>query len=106
MNYPADFATAQSGQQPSPGVLPSAATLSPKTKFTFVTDQVQLANLVPPDPAGYCELTLCFTHAAPGAFLTNGTSYPIKTAYQPIQNRPVDLCWDPVTNFWWVKAVV
>lgn len=101
-----NFSPFQTEQQPKPPTIASAATITPTTKFSFVSAQVQVANITPPVTKGYCEVTLCFTHAAPGAFLTNGTSYPIKTAYQPIQNRPIDLCWDPSSNFWWVKAVV
>ena len=101
-----DFSTIQSDQQQLPVTLASATTLVPVTKLTFVTDQVQVANITPLDAGAYQEVTLCFTHAAPGAFLTNGTGHPIKTAYQPIQNRPIDLCWDPISKFWWVKAVV
>lgn len=101
-----DMSTVQSRLQQPPVTLASAATIAPTTKLTFVTDQVQVANITPLDSGAYQEVTLCFTHAAPGAFLTNGTAHPIKTAYQPIQNRPVDLCWDPLSNFWWVKAVV
>lgn len=100
------FATNQSDKTPLPVTMASAATLTPTTKLTFVTGTVQVAEITPPDPNGYCEVTLCFTNGAPGAFLTNGTTYPIKTAYQPIQNRPIDLCWDPSSKFWWVKAVV
>jgi hypothetical protein len=100
-----DFGVAQSKLQPLPVTVASAATLTPTTRLTFVTDQVQLANITPPT-TGYCELLLCFTHAAPGAFLTNGTANPIKVAYQPIQNRPILLCYDPITNFWWPAAVV
>lgn len=102
----ADFGTVQSKQQPKPVTMAAAATITPTTKLTFCTGQTQVANITPPDPNGYCEVTLCFTHAAPGAFLTNGTGYPIKVAYQPIQNRPIDLCWDPSSNFWWPKAVI
>jgi hypothetical protein len=101
-----NFSTIQTRLQPKPVTMASAATLAPTTKLTFVTDQVQLANITPNDPQAYQEVTLCFTHAAPGAFLTNGADYPIVTAYQPIQNRPVDLCYNPITKNWWVKAVV
>lgn len=100
-----NFDTVQSKQQPLPVTLASATTITPTTKLTFVTGTTQVANVTPPT-TGYCEVTLCFTNAAPGAFLTNGSAYPIKTAYQPIQNRPIDLCWDPSSNYWWVKAVV
>lgn len=97
-----NLSTVQSNQQPTPVTIASAATIAPTTKLTFLTGTTQLANIVPP-VSGYCELTLCFTNAAPGAFLTTGN---IKTAYQPIQDRPIDLCYDPVSAKWWVKAVV
>lgn len=100
-----DFDVAQSDQQPNPVTVASAATIVPTTRLTFVTAQVQVANITPPT-SGYCEVVLCFTHAAPGAFLTNGADNPIKTAYQPIQNRPITLHWDPASQFWWVEAVV
>lgn len=104
--YAQNFSTIQTEQQPKPVTLASAASITPTGKMTFVTDTVQVADIVPPNAKAYCEVSLCFTDAAPGAFLTNGTSYPIKTAYQPIQNRPIDLCWDPISEYWWVKAVV
>jgi hypothetical protein len=100
-----DFSVVQSNLQPFPVTLASALTLTPTTRLTFVTDQVQLANIVPPT-SGYCEVILCFTHAAPGAMLTNGALYPIKVAYQPIQNRPILMCYDPSTKYWWPAAVV
>lgn len=100
-----NFDTRQSDKQPLPVTVVAAATIVPVTKLTFVTGQTQVANITPPT-SGYCEVTLCFTDNAPGAFLTNGANNPIKTAYQPIVNRPIDLCWDPSSKFWWVKAVV
>jgi hypothetical protein len=101
-----NFSPVQSGLQPKPVTMASAASITPTTALTFVTGTVQVANVVPPVPEAYCSVTLCFTNAAPGAFLTNGTQYPIKTAYQPIQNRPITLHWDPLSEFWWVAAVV
>lgn len=100
-----NFGTIQTNMQPLPNTIAAAATISPVAKLTFLTGTTQVANITPPS-TGYCEVTLCFTNGSPGAFLTNGTAYPIKTAYQPIQNRPIDLCWDPSSKFWWVKAVV
>lgn len=96
------LSTVQSDKQPTPPTIASAASISPTTKFTFLTGTVTIATIVPP-VSGYCELTLCFTNAAPGVFLTSGN---IQIAYQPIQNRPIDLCYDPVSAKWWVKAVV
>lgn len=97
-----NFLTSQSDKQPDPVTMAAAATITPTTKLTFLTGTTQLANITPPT-SGYCEITLCFTNGAPGAFLTTGN---IKTAYTPIQNRPIDLCYDKVSNKWWVKAVV
>lgn len=97
-----NFSTVQSDKQLTPPTIAAAATIAPTTKLTFLTGQTQVATITPP-VTGYCELTLCFTHAAPGAFLTSGN---IQIAYQPIQNRPIDLCYDPTSAKWWVKAVV
>jgi len=97
-----EFSTVQSDKQQTPVTLASAATIAPRTKLTFLTGQVQLVTITPPT-SGYCEVTLCFTDAAPAAFSVAGN---IQIAYQPIQNRPVDLCFDPTSNKWWVKAVV
>lgn len=97
-----DLSTVQSNKQSNSPTIASAATVAPKTKCTFLTGTAQLATITPPT-TGYCELTLIFTDANPSAFVTTGN---IKTAYTPIQNRPIDLCYDPVSNKWWVKAVV
>lgn len=105
LNYP-DFNNVQSNNQQKPLTITAAATITPKTRLTFVNGQTQVANIVPPNAAAYCCVVLCFLDAAPGAFLTNGTAYPIKVAYQPIQNRPIQLHWDPISEFWWPEAVV
>ncbi len=103
---PQDFSTIHSNAMQKPITLAAAASVTPISKLTFLSGQTQVANIVPLDMGAYQEVTLCFTHAAPGAFLTNGAVAPIKVAYQPIQNRPIDLCWDPVSKYWWPKAVV
>lgn len=97
-----DFSTVQSNKQQLPVTIASAATIAPTTKMTFLTGTVALVTITPP-VTGYCEITLCFTNGAPAAFSTAGN---IQIAYQPIQNRPIDLCYDPSSNKWWVKAVV
>ena len=100
-----NFGPAQSAQQPLPVTVAAAATITPTTALTFVTGTTQVANITPPT-SGYCSVTLCFTDGSPGAFLTNGTAYPIKVAYQPITLRPITLHWDPSSKFWWPEAVV
>jgi len=97
-----NLSTVQTDKQPLPPTIASAATIAPTTKLTFVTGTVQVETITP-FTSGYQEITLCFTNAAPGLFLTTGN---IQIAYQPIQNRPIDLCYDPSSNKWWVKAVV
>lgn len=97
-----NFSTVQSNKQPLPATIASAATISPITKLTFVTGTAQIGVITPPT-SGYCEITLCFITASPGLFLTTGN---IQIAYQPVINRPIDLCFDPSTSKWWVKAVV
>lgn len=101
-----DFGPAHGPTQLKPTTKDAAASVTPLTSLTFLNGQTQVANIVPEDIACYQRVTLVFLHAAPGAFLTNGTVAPIKTAYQPIQNRAIDLHWDPVSKFWWVGAVV
>lgn len=101
LNYQ-NFSTVQNDKQPTPPTIASAASITPTTKLTFLTGTVQLATITPPT-SGYCEITLCFTDANPGAFVTTGN---IKTAYTPITNRPIDLVYDYVSAKWWVKAVV
>ena len=97
-----NLGVAQSIQQPNPDTIASADTIAPVNRFSFVSAQVQVETITPPT-SGYCEVVLCFTHAAPGAFVTTGN---IKTAYQPIQNRPVVLCYVKPENKWYVMAVV
>lgn len=100
--YHQNFSTVQSDKQLTPPTIASAATIVPTHKLTFVTGTVTIANITPP-VTGYCEISLCFTNGSPGIFLTSGN---IKTAYTPIQNRVIDLCYDPASAKWWVKAVV
>jgi len=92
----------QSLQNAKPNTIASAATIAPVHKLTFVTGTVQVATVTPP-VSGMHVLWLCFTNAAPGLFLTTGN---LQVAYQPIQNRPVALIYDPSTAKYWVQAVV
>jgi len=97
-----NFALNQGGTTPPPPTIAAAATVAPTTAMTFLTGTTQVATVTPP-LAGYHQIVLCFTNAAPGAFLTTGN---IMTAYQPIQNRPITLHYDPQTQKYWVAAVV
>jgi hypothetical protein len=97
-----NFAVNQGATTPTPPTIASAATIAPTTALTFITGTVQVGTITPP-LAGYHQVVLCFTDGSPGAFLTSGN---IKTAYQPIQNRPITLHYDPVSAKYWVAAVV
>lgn len=92
----------QSEKNRLPNTIASAATIAPVHILTFLTGTVQVATITPPEP-GYHQVILCFTNGAPGAFLTTGN---IKTAYTPIQNRPIILHYDPNTALYWVATVV
>lgn len=96
-----NLSPAQTDKQPDPRTIASAATIAPVERFTFISGTVQLATITPPT-SGYSELILCFTNAAPGLFLTTGN---IKTAYQPIQNRPITLYYVKPENKWYVDTV-
>lgn len=96
-----EFVTPQSNLPLKPVTKAAAATITVATKLTFLTGTDQLETITPPFE-GYHEVVLCFTDAAPGLFLTTGN---LKTAYQPIQNRPVVLFYDPLTAKYWVMTV-
>lgn len=92
----------QSEQNALPNTIASAATIAPVHILTFLTGTVQVVTVTPPQP-GYHQVILCFTNAAPGAFTTAGN---LMTAYQPIQNRPIILHYDPNSKKYYVDAVV
>lgn len=92
----------QNDKNASPPTIAAAATIAPVHGFTFLTGTTQVSTITPP-MLGFHILSLCFTDGSPGAFLTTGN---IKTAYTPIQNRPIMLLYDPSTAKYWVNAVV
>jgi len=91
------LSTVQNDKLPYPSTLPSAATIAPTTKLTFVTGTVAVGTITPP-VTGYHELTLCFITVAPAALLTSGN---IQLAFQPVINRPFTLYYDPSTAKYW-----
>lgn len=96
-----NIAEPQSEQNAAPNTIASATTVAPVHKFTFLTGTAQLETITPPMP-GYHQLVMCFTNAAPGAFVTTGN---IKSAYTPVQNRPVTLHYIPAENKYYVETV-
>ncbi len=100
------FSTVQSGVQPAPTTLASAATIAPTTKFTRITGTTSITTITPP-VMGYCELTLVFTSAYATALNTGvATRGGIAVAYTSVADRPIDVCFDPRTGLWYPKAVV
>lgn len=105
-NYPNDFYTAQSGLQPKPATMASAATITPVSKFTRLTGTTPVTRIVPPDPAGYCELTFIWTTGTANGFNTGvATRGGIASAYTTITERPVTLYYDPRTGLWYPMTV-
>jgi hypothetical protein len=106
-NYPFDFATPQSAQQPSPNTQDSAATITPVHKFTRLTGTTAVTKIVPPDEGGYCELTFVWTTGTANGFNTGGSGAgAIAVAYTTITDRPVTLYYDPRTQLWYPQTVV
>lgn len=96
-----DLSDVQSGLQPNPKTIASAATIAPTTKMTIVTGTVAVATVTPPMD-GFHVLWFKFTNAAPAALVTTGN---IETAYTPIQNRPFAMLYDPTTSKYAPMAV-
>lgn len=106
MNYPFDFYSAQSEQQDKPVTVASAATITPVGKFTKVTGTTSITTIVPPNPGGYCEITLMFTDAYANAVNTGvSTRGGIAVAYTSVALRPITLSYDPRTGLWYPWAV-
>lgn len=95
------LSTVQSNQSPAVPTVASATTVAPTTFATIFTGTAQLTNITPP-VTGCHMLCFIFSDGAPGAFLTTGN---IKTAYTPIQNRPVFLVYVPAENKYYVMSV-
>lgn len=93
-----NLSTVQSGIQPRPPVVASAATIAVSSFLTFVTGTTQIANITPPVD-GLCLIGLVFTNANPGAFLNSGN---IEGTKDPAQNELVLMCWDPSTAQWYL----
>lgn len=101
-----NLSTVQSSKQPTPGRLASAASIAPTTKLTFVSGTTPITSIVPP-VLGYHELTFVFASAFANALNTGVTTRGgIAVAYTSVVNRPIDVCYDPVTGLYYPKAVV
>jgi len=86
-----NLATVQSGLQPKPVTLASAATVAPTTFLTLVTGSVAIGTITPP-VSGQHMLIMIHTNAAPATYLTTGN---VLTAVVPTQNLPSFFFYDP-----------
>lgn len=92
----------QSEQNALPNTIASAATIAPRHIFTNVTGTVQIDTITPPEP-GYHQVILRFTNANPVPFGTGGN---VAIAYDPQQNTPIIMHYDPTTGKYYPNAVV
>lgn len=106
-NFPNDYVSPQSEQQPKPNTIASAATITPVHKFTRITGTTSITKIVPPNADGYCELTFVWTTGTVNGFNTGGSGVgAIAVAYTTIADRPITLHYDPRTTLWYPAAVV
>ncbi len=104
-NYPFDFYTAQSVEQPTPTTVASAATITPTQRFTRLTGTTPVTKINPPVEA-YHELVFVWTTGTANGFNTGGSgSGAINAAYTTITDRPVVLYYDPRTKQYYVQTV-
>ena len=92
-----NYSTVGNNLMQDPQTIASAATIAPKSFLTFVTGNVQVANITPP-VSGHCLIALVFTDANPGAFLDSGN---IASTKDPADNELVLLCYDPLSRKWY-----
>jgi len=89
-----DLSTVNSGVQPKPATIASAAVVAPSTFLSFISGTVAIATVTPPVTGAHL-LCFIFTTTTPVAFTTTGN---IKYVATPTQNLPVFLVWDPILN--------
>ena len=96
-----NLSTVQSGLQPKPNTIASAATVAPTSFLTFISGTVAIATVTPPVTGAHL-LCMVFTTTTPVAFTTTGN---IKTVATPTQNVPFFLVYSPAENKYYVGEV-
>lgn len=94
-----DLSTVQSGQQPKPNTIASAATVVPITFLSFISGTTAIATVTPP-VTGVHMLAFIFTTTTPTAFTTTGN---MKSVTTPTQNTVNLLIYNPVEAKYYVK---
>ena len=98
--YHQNFSSVQSGAQPLPSTIASAATITPTTALTIVTGVVQIATITPP-VSGFHILYLMFPDAM-GVFATTGN---IAVAADPGANIPLAMVYNPLNKKYYPGAI-
>ncbi|SRR5678815_1302790 len=88
------LSTVQSGIQPKPNTVASAATVAPTNFLTLISGTVAIANVTPPADGAHL-LCFIFTTTTPTAFTTTGNIAYVMT---PTQNIPTFLVFNPTTG--------
>lgn len=96
-----DLSTVQSGLQPKPSTIASAATVAPTTFLTFISGTVAIATVTPPADGAHM-LVFVFTTTTPVAFTTTGN---IKTVATPTTSVPMFLVYNPNDGKYYVGEV-
>jgi hypothetical protein len=86
-----DFSTVQSGLQPKPATIASAATVAPTTCLSFITGTAAIANITPP-VSGFHILFFW-----PLAAFTTVNTGNITTVLTAAIGAPVILFYNPIT---------
>lgn len=87
-----DLSTVNSGLQPKPVTIASAATVAPSTFLSFISGTVAIATVTPPVTGAHL-LCFVFTTTTPVAFTTTGN---IKAVVTPSTSLPVFLAYNPI----------
>lgn len=98
--YFQNFSTVQSGSQPKPGTIASAATITPTGFLTRVSGAAAIANIVPPAD-GVHLLVLIPT----GAFTMVATGNIAIAMAAATIGQPVFLVYDPTTAKYYAGKV-
>lgn len=94
-----DLSTVNSGQQPRPVTIASAASIAPTTFLSFISGTTAIATVQPP-VTGAHMLAFIFTTTTPTAFTTTGNMKAVST---PTANAVNLLIWNPLENKYYVK---
>jgi hypothetical protein len=89
------ISTVQSGLQPAPKTIASAATIAVTTFISFISGTVQVTKITPP-VSGAHMLVLIFTNANPGGVGTGGSGAgAFNNTLDVAQYAPLILFYDP-----------